>query len=291
RSPREAACVLDSRVHTMGWDGQTHGAWQHELESADAVINLAGEPIADKRWTKARRQILRESRVGPTRLLVEALGRLPGRPRTFINTSGVGYYGPRDATAVSEQTSSGSGFLAELSTAGERQAMQAEDCGIRVIRLRIGIVLGKDGGALPRMILPFRFLAGGPILPGDQWISWIHRQDLIGIIQWTLGNPQISGPVNGVAPGSVTMNEFSRTIGHVLGRPSWLPIPELVLRLALGDLATILTTGQRVEPAVALQGGYVFRYPTLEPALHEIMATTSKPCPRDLSKKQKYTDG
>ena len=141
---------------------------------------------------------------------------------------------------------------------------------MRVVRLRIGIVLENDGGGPPPMGLPFRFFAGGPILPGDQWISWIHRQELVGLLQWILRKPAITGPVNCVAPGAVTMNEFCRSIGRVLGRPAWLPVPRLVLHLAFGELATVLTTGQRVEPAVALQGGYVFAYPSLEPALREI---------------------
>jgi hypothetical protein len=240
------------------------------LEGADALINLSGEPIANGRWTAACKQALRESRIGTTRLLVQTLSRLSSKPRTLINASAVGYYGPRDPTPVTEETTPGSDFLANLCVDWEKEARQAEALGLRVVRLRIGIVLDKDGGMLLRMTPPFRYFLGGPISPGHQWISWIHRQDLIGLVHWTLAHPTISGAVNAVAPGAVTMREFCRTLGRVLGRPSWLPVPELALRLMLGELALLLTTGQRVEPAVALREGFICQYSSLELALKGI---------------------
>lgn len=270
RSPKEASYLLNPSVTAIGWDGRTHGPWERALEGADAVINLAGEPIADARWTEERKQILRDSRIGTTRLLVQSIWRLPNRPSTLINASGIGYYGPRDSTPANEETPAGLGFLADLCVAWEREAVQAEAFGLRVVRLRSGMVLGEDGGALPRMLTPFRFFLGGPISPGNQWVSWIHRHDLIGLIHWALINPKVSGPVNGTAPEAVTMREFCRTLGHVMGRPSWFPVPEFALRLALGELASLMTTGQRVEPSAALRGGFVFRYPNLEQALQAI---------------------
>ena len=275
RNPRQSASRLDPRITTIAWDGVTCGAWEKALEGTDAILNLAGEPIADKRWTGDRKKVLRESRFGTTRLLIKAISRLATRSRTLINASGVGYYGPGDSTRVTEHAPAGSGFLADLSLSGEREALQAERYDVRVVRLRIGIVLGKDGGALSRMALPYRFFLGGPISPGDQWISWIHHQDLIGLIQWILAGQTISGPVNAVAPGATTMRDFSRILGQVLDRPSWLLVPKFALYLALGELATVLTTGQHVQPTVALQGGYVFHYPSLEPALREILTTDS----------------
>jgi uncharacterized protein len=153
------------------------------------------------------------------------------------------------------------------------------------------MVLGADGGALARMLFPFKWFLGGPISPGDQWVSWIHRQDLVELMQWALTNQHVSGPVNGVAPGAVTMKEFCRTLGQVLGRPSWMPVPAFALKLALGELSTLLTTGQRVEPAVALRGGFRFRFPNLLPALEQIVETapqTAMPRQASIEKKQTH---
>ena len=272
RNARGAVLVLNPDVRIEAWDGQTRGTWERVLDEADAVVNLAGDSIADARWTPERKRALVDSRVKTTRLLVQALARLPARSRTILNASGIGFYGARDATPVDESSPAGAGFLADLSVAWEREAGMAEQFGVRVVPLRLGMVLEKDGGALPRMLLPFRAFLGGPVSPGHQWISWIHRQDLIGLIQWVLTHPSISGPVNAVAPSAVTMREFCRILGQVLHRPSWLPVPELALRVALGELGTLLTTGQRVEPTVALRSGYTFRFPTLGPALKAILS-------------------
>jgi uncharacterized protein (TIGR01777 family) len=275
RSPAATKNRLDSRITIIEWDGCTPGGWEQTLDTADAIINLTGEAIADKRWSEDRKQALRDSRIGTTRAIVQALSRVPIRSRTLINASAIGYYGPRDATPVTEESQPGSDFLAKLCIDWEQEAAQAESLGIRVVRLRIGIVLGKKGGALPRMLPPFYFFLGGPIAPGHQWMSWIHERDVVGLILWTLANQQIRGPLNAVAPQPVTMREFCRTLGHILKRPSWLPVPEAVLRLMLGELATLLTTGQRVEPTGALRGGYVFKYSALGSALREIMGKPS----------------
>ncbi len=276
RFPHQARYILPPTATIIGWDGLNRGPWERAMEGADAVINLAGEPVADARWTTERKQALRDSRINSTRLLVQAIWNLPHRPATLINASAIGYYGPRDAVQVNEQTQPGRGFLADLCVDWEREAMKAEAFGLRVVRLRIGMVLGEDGGALPRMVPPFRFFMGGPILPGDQWVSWIHRHDLVSMIDWALENPAVHGPLNGVAPGVVTMRDFCRTLGRALSRPSWLPIPEFALRLALGELASLLTTGQRVEPAGALRGGFTFWYSRLEHALEAILGDPLK---------------
>ncbi|WP_447977409.1 TIGR01777 family oxidoreductase [Candidatus Nitrospira bockiana] len=275
RDPQRAQAALPVGTAVVGWDGRTLAVWHRRLDDADAIINLSGEPVADKRWTTRRKQALRDSRIGTTRLLVQALSQIHRRPMTLIVASGVGYYGPRNSTPLTEDSPPGSDFLARLSYDAEQEAKQAERHGVRVVLFRIGIVLGSEGGALPRLVLPFRFFLGGPVAPGTQWMSWIHREDLVGLLQWVLGHPSLHGPVNAVAPESVTMRAFSATVGRVLGRPSWLPVPELVLRVALGELATLLTTGQRVQPQVALRLGYHFRYPHLTEALQDILSRES----------------
>ena len=259
-------------VRFVEWDARCAGPWQAELLSADAVVNLAGEPIAEGRWTEARKQVLVESRIVATKLVVTALTARSRALPVLISASGIGFYGASDDRLLNERSPLGQGFLADLSSAWEGEALRAGESGTRVVLLRPGMVLEQDGGALPKMMLPFRVFAGGPIMPGTQWVSWIHRADLIGLIKWALTTPSVSGPVNAVAPESVTMKAFCDIVGKVLHRPSWFPIPGLALRLALGELGTLMTTGQRVDPAKALASGYVFRYPTLEPALRAIVA-------------------
>jgi uncharacterized protein (TIGR01777 family) len=268
----EAQRSCDPTVTAVEWNGREAGAWEHCLEGADAVINLAGAPIADGRWTDTRKRHLSESRVLTTRVLVEALSRSPSKPRTLVSASGIGYYGASDDRLLDEGAARGHGFLADLCLAWEAEALRAAEFGVRVVMLRTGMVLEQDGGALPKMLLPFQLFAGGPIMPGTQWVSWIHRRDHIGLIQWVLSTPRVSGPVNAVAPEAVTMNTFCEVLGRVLHRPSWLPVPGFALQMALGELGTLMTTGQRVNPAKAISGGYVFHYPTLEPALRAIMA-------------------
>jgi uncharacterized protein (TIGR01777 family) len=269
RIEEERSC--GSTVTAIEWNGRTAGDWEHCLDDADAVINLAGAPIADGRWTDARKQLLTESRVLTTRLLVAALSRSLSKPRTLVSASGIGYYGTSDDRVLDEGAARGQGFLADLCLAWEAEALRAAEFGVRVVMLRTGMVLEQDGGALPKMLLPFRLFAGGPIMPGTQWVSWIHRLDHIGLIKWAISTPSVSGPVNAVAPEAVTMKQFCGSIGRILNRPSWLPVPGFALRVALGELGTLMTTGQHVTPAKALSRGYVFRYPKLEPALRAIL--------------------
>jgi len=267
----EAQGPCDSTVTAIEWNGREAGAWEHCLDAADAVINLAGAPIADERWTEARKQYLLDSRVLSTRILVAAMSRRSSKPRTLVSASGIGYYGASDDRPLDEGAARGQGFLTDLCVAWEAEALRAVELGVRVVLLRTGMVLERDGGALPKMLLPFRLFTGGPIMPGTQWVSWIHRRDHIGLIQWLMKMPNVSGPVNAVAPEAVTMKRFCAELGRVIHRPSWLPVPGFALSMALGELGTLMTTGQRVIPAKALSGGYVFHYPKLEPALRAIM--------------------
>lgn len=261
----------DASLNWVSWNGRDAGPWEGVLEGADAIINLAGAPIADARWTNARKQLITDSRVLTTRLLVRAMSQRSSKPATFISASGIGYYGASDNRRLDEGAPRGQGFLADLCVAWEAEALRAAEFGTRVVLLRTGMVLEQDGGALPKMLLPFRFFAGGPIMPGSQWVSWIHRCDHIGLIQWALSTPTVSGPINAVAPEPVTMKTFCEVLGQMLHRPSWLPVPSFALNILLGELGTLMTTGQRVTPAKAIAKGYAFRYPTLEPALRAIL--------------------
>ena len=271
RNGRAASQLFGTLVTTVNWNGHDPGVWEESLEGTDAVINLAGAPIADARWTDARKQLLTDSRVHLTKRLVEAISQRSSKPSILISASGIGYYGPSDDRVLSEAAPRGHGFLADLCLAWENEARRAAEFGTRVVLLRTGMVLELDGGALPKMLLPFRLYLGGPITPGTQWVSWIHRSDHVGLIEWAVTTPSVSGPINAVAPEPERMQAFCATLGRVLNRPSWLPVPGTALRLGLGELSTLMTTGQRVSPEKALTSGYVFHYPTLEVALQTIL--------------------
>ena len=271
RNAEAASRVLETTMTAIEWDGCDRGTWEENLERVDAVINLAGEPIANARWTDARKQLLFDSRVLVTRLLVGAMSRRSLKPPVLINASGIGYYGASDDRRLDEGAPRGQGFLTDLCLAWEAEAIRAAEFGTRVVLLRTGMVLEQDGGALPKMLLPFRLFAGGPIMPGSQWVSWIHRSDHIGLIQWALTTATVSGPINAVAPEPVRMKTFCDILGQVLHRPSWLPVPQFALTMLLGELGTLMTTGQRVIPAKATAGGYRFLYPTLEPAFRAML--------------------
>jgi uncharacterized protein len=237
------------------------------VRGADALVNLAGAPIAGARWTAAQKQRIRESRVTATRALVDAAGAAATPPAVLVSASAVGYYGPRGDEPLDESAPAGEGFLADVCRAWEVEAERAETLGMRVVRLRIGVVLGPGGGALARMQAPFRAFVGGPLGSGRQWMSWIHVDDVAGLILGALGSERYRGPVNATAPRPVTNREFCATLGRTLARPSWLPAPAFALRLAFGEMADMLLTGQRVVPRAAEQSGYRWRYPELLTAL------------------------
>ena len=236
---------------------------------SDGVINLAGAAIA-RRWTKRHKEAIASSRVQSTRALVQAIGKAGEKPKWLINASAIGYYGPHGNETLSEETGAGSDFLSRVCVAWEREAGKAEDYGLRVVRLRTGIVLGKGGGALAKMALPFKLFLGGPLGDGNQPMSWIHLEDEIGLILFLLEHPEARGAINATAPNPATMSEFCKTLGDVLNRPSWAPVPAFALRLVLGEMADMLLNGQRVLPAAAQKLGYVFKYPTLPEALRSL---------------------
>lgn len=260
----------DANTGTKRWLHWTPGAlreWDVALDGADGVINLAGEPIAEKKWTPNQRRRIEKSRIDATHSLVQACAKAKLRPQFLINASAVGYYGPHGDEMITEEIAPGNDFLSVLCRDWEEEAKKAEELGVRVVRLRIGIVLGHGGGALGKMALPFKYFVGGALGSGQQWMSWIHLEDLVGLIWQAIDDPRTAGPVNATAPNPVRNKEFCQTLAKVMHRPCWATVPGFALRMALGDMAEMLLTGQRVIPAVAEKSGYRFRYPTLEPAL------------------------
>jgi uncharacterized protein (TIGR01777 family) len=256
------------------WDPARGELDPRALEGVDAVVHLAGESIAAGRWTAAVKERVRRSRVDGTRLLAETLGRLPRRPRVLVAASAVGYYGNRGETPLTEESPPGSGFLSEVCRAWEAAADPARAAGIRVVHPRIGLVLAREGGALPRMALPFRLGAGGVIGDGRQYWSWIELTDLVRVIEVCLALDALAGPVNAVAPAPVTNREFTRVLGRVLGRPTFVPLPALAVRLLLGEMGqALLLDSARVLPRRLERAGFRFRRPDLEDALRAALAS------------------
>jgi len=266
-APRNATTSKKKWLH---WTPGTPGDWESALEGADGVINLAGEPIAAKRWTHVQKKKIHTSRIAATSSLVDAIEKAKQRPAFLLNASAVGYYGPRGDEPVTETTESGNDFLSFVCREWEEEAKKAQPLGVRVIRFRTGIVLGRGGGALAKMALPFKFFVGGPLGSGKQWMPWIHIDDEIGLMLYLIDN-EATGAFNATAPNPVKMDEFCRTLGNVMGRPSWLGAPAFALRLVLGEMAEMLLTGQRAIPAAAHELGYKFRYPILFQALQACM--------------------
>jgi uncharacterized protein (TIGR01777 family) len=241
------------------------------ISKFDAVINLAGENVFSGRWTSAKKERMRSSRVDTTKALVESMSASTRRPDVLVNTSAIGYYGPHGDEDVNEGTPPGSDFLAGLCEEWEAAALQANGLGIRVVITRFGIVLGERGGALSKMLGPFRSFVGGYVGSGKQWMSWVHIDDITGFIRYSLENESVSGPFNVTAPGPVRNREFSSALGKVLGRPAFFPVPALALKLALGEFGDVLLTGQRVVSERAVKAGYTFKYTDVNEALKAIL--------------------
>ncbi len=269
RAPARAASQLPGEIEVVR--PSSAGAWVEAMRGADAVINLAGESIADGRWTARRKQALRQSRILMTRSIVDACRDLGSPPPVLVSASAIGYYGPHGDELIDETAPPGSDFLAQLCVDWESEALRAAEFGMRVVLPRIGVVLGDGGGALQRMVPPFRAFVGGPLGNGRQWMSWVHRLDVVALLVEAIENERMFGPINATAPDPRTMRDFSRALGAALRRPSWIPVPALALRIALGEMAGMLLTGQRVVPAAAEAAGFRFCYPILGDALAEIL--------------------
>lgn len=257
-------------VELVAYTPTESGIWQEAIAGCDAVVNLTGEPIGEGRWTTERKQEIINSRQLTTQKIVEAIGKANPRPQVLINTSAIGYYGTSETTTFDENSSAGNDFLAEVCQTWEREASKVTDAGVRLVVLRFGIVLGL-GGALGKMITPFKLFAGGPLGTGKQWFSWIHLDDVVSLILQAIANPEMSGVYNATAPNPVRMNELCNTMGKVMNRPSWLPVPAVALEAMLGDGAMIVLEGQQVLPKRTLESGFKFKYPNLQPALADIL--------------------
>lgn len=252
-------------------EGVTLEAWIPDMARFDAVINLAGEPIVGERWNDDVKRRLRSSRIDSTRRLVEAMAKAVKRPSVLVNASAVGIYGERGDDVLDEGATPGDDFLAQLAIDWEREARQAEQLGVRVVMLRIGVVLGRDGGALKAMLPVFKLGAGGPFGSGTQWFPWVHVDDVAGMALFALDRSGVRGPLNAAAPGIVTNKEFSKTLGSVLGRPALFPVPKFAAKIAIGEAAEFLYTSLRCVPEAALAAGYRFKFEELRPALENVL--------------------
>ncbi|OYT73831.1 MAG: TIGR01777 family protein [Chloracidobacterium sp. CP2_5A] len=244
--------------------------WQREVDGAFGVINLAGEPIVGKRWTPEQKKTLRDSRVVTTQNLVAAIAQAKRKPSVLVSASAIGLYPKNQEIELDEASRPADDFLGKLCQEWEDAAKVAEVHGVRVALLRIGVALGRDGGALARMLPVFKLGLGGPLGDGKQWFSWIHIADVVGLILWALSSDAVQGPLNAVAPNPTRMKDFAATLGKVLNRPAFLPAPAFALNLILGESAQVVLDGQRVLPKAALRGGYAFRFPELESALRDV---------------------
>ncbi len=272
RSVERTRSLLGAEVEAVALSAGTH-ALREALERSDAVVNLAGEAIMGGRWTEARRRALVESRVQLIEQLVGAIAEARPRPKTLISASAVGYYGDRGSQVLDESSPGSTGFLAQLCQDWEAAARLAEDSGLRVMTLRTGVVLGRDGGALARMLPPFRFGVGGPVGFGRQYMPWIHLHDLVRLFATALSDDRYEGPVNGAAPEQATNREFAKALGRALHRPAVLPVPALALKVIFGEAAGVLLGSQRVEPRRLRELGFTYRFPTLDQAVADIVQT------------------
>jgi uncharacterized protein (TIGR01777 family) len=253
------------------WNSMSGPPPAEAFSGVDVVFNLAGEPVADRRWNAAKKVAIRESRVIGTRNLVDAIARLSQRPRVLVSASAVGYYGERGDELLEESSAPADDFLAEACVAWEAEAQRAESLGVRVVQVRIGVVLGKEGGALPRMLPPFKLGLGGKLGSGRQWMPWVHVDDVVGILLHAATNEQLRGPVNATGPVAATNAMFTKALGKVLGRPTFFSVPAPVFKLMLGEFAQIVLSSQKIAPRAAVESGYRFQHENVEDALRAIL--------------------
>ena len=271
RHKEKTSSTENPNLRMVIWNGRDAGPWVKELDGAGAIINFAGEPLDRERWSNEQKVRITQSRVNATRAVVRAIAEASKKPGVLINASGVGYYGDSGNAKVTEKSPPGIGLLAETCMAWESEARHAANHGVRTVILRSGPALGKDGGALPRMVVAFKLYGGGPLGSGKQWFPWVHRDDLVAVVLEALSNTSYSGPINLVAPEAVQNKQFCKMLGKVLHRPCWFPVPAFALQAVFGEMASMILTGQHVIPARLEELGYKFRFPSLEPALRDVL--------------------
>jgi hypothetical protein len=269
RSLRKPAGLAVEEIYQ--WDPQTGPPPKESLSGVDAVVNLAGEPLDARRWDDRQKRLIRDSRVITTRKLVEGLRSMDRKPEVLVSGSAVGFYGDRGDEQLEETSPPGSGFISEVCQEWEAEAGRASELGVRVVQVRTGVVLSREGGALKKMLGPFKLGLGGPLGSGKQWFPWIHIADIAGIFCHAIFAATMKGPVNGVAPQAVTNGEFTRELARALNRPAFLPVPKPALRVLVGEMAEVMFDSQRVVPAAALAAGYEFRHPLLPQALEDLL--------------------
>jgi uncharacterized protein (TIGR01777 family) len=270
RDPGRARRSLPPDVVAHRWEPIAGPPPVEALRGADVVIHLAGDPVA-QRWNEERKRSIRDSRVLGTRHLVQALGEASPRPRVLVSASAVGYYGDRGDEVLDESSAPGHDFLAGVCRDWEAEAMRAKDLGLRVVCLRTGIVLGREGGALPKMLPPFRFGLGGTLGDGSQWMPWIHIDDHISLIHHATATAEVQGPMNAVSPTPVTNDEFTRSLASALKRPAFLPVPLFALKLMFGEMGSVMLSSDRAVPRVAERTGFAFRHPAIDAALRSLV--------------------
>lgn len=270
--------ILTRKAKEQGSDSVRLVQWlnpgdqpERQLEGVDAIVNLAGATI-NGRWTEEYKQKIIDSRIKATTEVKRIIMTLNDKPPVLINASAVGYYGTSLAGEFNEQSGPGNDFLADTVQRWESAANEVKEFGTRVVLCRFGLILDKNGGALPRMILPYKFFGGGKVGTGDQWLSWIHITDVIRGIIFAIQSSKLKGPVNFVAPSPVTMHQFGKTLSQVMDRPHWLPVPAFALKIALGEMSLLVLEGQKAIPEKLLNSGFSFQYPELKKALREILS-------------------
>lgn len=282
RNPEKAREQLSDRVRPIQWDGRSTEGWAHLAESSEAVINLAGASIAGEnlaailtqRWNPTYKALIQTSRVATGQALVAAIQNAEQKPKVFIQASAVGYYGPRTEADIPESTPAGNDFLAQVCREWEASTVELEAMGIRRVIIRTGLVLAKDGGILPVMLLPTRLLVGGPLGSGEQAVPWIHLEDEVNAIRFLLGNPEARGAFNLTAPNPVAQREMAKIAGQVLKRPSWFRTPAWALKLVLGEKASLVLEGQNAQPHRLVSAGFQFQFERLAAALEDLLQSS-----------------
>ncbi len=271
QNPENAAKKITNASKYVKWEYENTAAWTHEMSGADIVVHLAGANLGAKRWNEDYKKLAYDSRIVSTRNLVEAIKQVEKKPKVFICSSATGFYGNRYDEVLDENSSPGNDFLATLCNDWEKEAREVEQYGVRRVSIRTGLVLMKDEGVLKQMLLPFKLFIGGPLGNGRQWFPWIHIDDIVGIYLHAIDNPNVTGTINGTAPGIVIMKEFAKTLGKILKRPSLFAVPKFALKIAAGELGEFAIMSQRTSADKIISEGYNFKFENLEEALKDLL--------------------